>query len=123
MASAIEKVENSAMPCAALLQTVDSGVELEVKLYCHSYPYRRCSGRLCSTEGLYVFCNLDELPTHVFIEAEFSLASSTIHQVLRLPVFIEQRDPEGAFLRFSFGPTTELETLLRESVIPDAILL
>lgn len=75
-------------------------VELDVTIYCHTYPFVTRRSRSLGPDGIFVETGPLAFPKNAYLEVEFELADERGTRLYRIPVYVGQRNRDGLDLLF-----------------------
>ena len=81
-------------------------------VYCHSYPHAKCELTVSGPSTLQLFCGMQGIPHHAYIEVALELLIDGELRKFRRPVYVLETDDDSVTVGFTFGLEPELQQAL-----------
>jgi hypothetical protein len=81
-------------------------------VYCHSYPHAKCELTVSAPSTLQLYCGMQGIPRHAYIEVALELLIDGKLRKFRHPVHVLEKHDDSVTVGFSFGVEPELRQAL-----------
>lgn len=86
-------------------------INIPITIYCHSFPYLVCRARELGSDGILVDGDFTNLPSHAYLEAEFSDDVGGETRRFRLPVYVDGMEYGSVNLLFAFPAESGMQMM------------